>query len=180
MPKLRINGTDDLTIAGAVWDVKTMSSFAFQEKGDPAFGYANIKEDDAFGYLTQGYVYAEGSGKPFGGWVAVNKETGEISFVPVPAEKHDSDKAEAMARVRHTVSVLMSGENPGPQFGDEPERFRGKETGNRVLGKTCSYCRFKAACWPEVVQAPQAMSSASNPKLVWYTKLVHRKQTGEN
>ena len=40
-------------------------------------GYNNIKKDDVFGYVPQGYLYAEAAGSTFGGWIAINKATGE-------------------------------------------------------------------------------------------------------
>ena len=67
-----ITGHMDCKIDGEVVDVKTASSFAFRK-----FKYGSLPEDDSFGYLPQlaGYEAAEGTNK--GGFLAINKESGE-------------------------------------------------------------------------------------------------------
>ena len=55
-------------------------------------GYDVIKEDDPFGYIMQGYLYSESQGKPFGGWIAINKSSGEWDFVEAPADQEEDRK----------------------------------------------------------------------------------------
>ena len=54
-------------------------------------------------------------------------------------------------------------------FEDEPETFRKKETGNRVLGEVCSWCDFKFSCWEGLEYKPQPVSSAREPRWLYYT-----------
>ena len=54
-------------------------------------GYEKIKEDDPFGYIMQGHLYGEATGLPFGGWIVVNKSSGEIAVVEAP-EWQDQDR----------------------------------------------------------------------------------------
>ena len=56
-------------------------------------GYDKIKEDDPFGYIMQGHLYGEATGLPFGGWIVVNKSSGEIAVVEAP-EWQDQDRKE--------------------------------------------------------------------------------------
>ena len=64
-----------------VWDVKSASEWAFKFKYTGYGGYEKIKEDDPFGYVMQGHLYGEATGLPFGGWIVVNKSSGEIVAV---------------------------------------------------------------------------------------------------
>ncbi len=41
-------------------------------------GFKSIAEEDAFGYLSQGYLYSESENKKFGGWIVINKSTGRM------------------------------------------------------------------------------------------------------
>jgi len=70
-----IKGHMDCVIDGEVVDIKTASSFAFKK-----FYNKTLAEDDIFGYLPQlaGYEAAMGTNK--GGFLAMNKESGEIAL----------------------------------------------------------------------------------------------------
>ena len=52
----------------------------------------------------QGFLYAEAMGMPFGGWLVVNKSSGEILEVPVP-EWHDTDKHKYLEEAKRRVKV---------------------------------------------------------------------------
>ena len=67
-----------------VWDIKSASDYAFKSKFTGFEGYEGIKKDDPFGYVMQGFLYAEATGLPFGGWIVVNKSSGEVAVVEVP------------------------------------------------------------------------------------------------
>ena len=61
------------------------------------------------------------------------------------------------------------------QYEDIEEKFNGKLTGNKVLGKECTFCSYKKACWGDIKHLPQQQSKAMNPKYFWYTKLENKK-----
>jgi hypothetical protein len=56
-------------------------------------------------------------------------------------------------------------------FEPEDEYFYKKPTGNKVLNKNCTFCDFRKACWPNLIEAPQVKSKAKFPKLVQYVEL---------
>ena len=56
-------------------------------------------------------------------------------------------------------------------FEPEDEMFRGKPTGNKILGTTCSFCDFKYACWEGLQEKPSVMSKAQFPKMVSYVSI---------
>ena len=84
-----VTGTLDLILRDEmgiekVWDVKSASEWAFKFKYTGFGGYDKIKEDDPFGYVMQGHLYGEATGLPFGGWIVVNKSSGELAMVEAP------------------------------------------------------------------------------------------------
>ena len=79
-----INGTYDVEIMGKIWDIKSASPYSFQYKFGEEAGYESLAKNDSFGYLAQGYLYAKATGKDFGGWIVINKSTGEWSVLETP------------------------------------------------------------------------------------------------
>ena len=57
--KHSVSGTLDVEIDGKVWDIKSASPYAFEQKFGQMGGYKKIKEDDVFGYVSQGYLYSK-------------------------------------------------------------------------------------------------------------------------
>jgi hypothetical protein len=152
-----------------IYDIKSASAFAFENKFDNPFGYDNLLKQDDFGYLCQAFGYEIGTGTRFAGWIAVNKETGDWTVLQVPDQGREEQKAKALTRIKDTVKVIESnGGFPGRQFEPVEETFRGKPTGNLILGKTCGWCPYKWHCWPTLTQEPQRNSVAKNPKMVYY------------
>ena len=78
-----VKGHMDCKIDGEVVDIKTASSFAFKK-----FLEGTLHDDDPFGYMAQlsGYETAEGTNE--GGFLAMNKESGELAlYQPGPLVK---------------------------------------------------------------------------------------------
>ena len=169
-----ISGTLDVIIDGIVYDIKTMSSASFKKYTDFG-GFTSLLEDDPFGYVEQGVLYAEGSGYPFGGWILINKNTGDIDVCEVP-ENFEQYRADSLARAEETIRTLIENRPFQRKFTDEEEVFRKKPTGNRVLGKTCGYCDFTAHCWPDARFIPSQASEAKDKKYVWYTHTMDLKE----
>lgn len=175
----KLNGTLDIKIDGKIYDIKSCSKYAFAHKFGPKGGFNRVREDDPFGYVVQGYIYSEAENVPFGGWIAINKETGEWNVVTVPPNDGEYKK-QALDTAATTIRAFTSNAPFKRCFDDEEEVFNKKVTGNTYLGVTCSFCPHKFKCWPGVVLKPQAKSKAQNPKLVWYTKYVEDKPDGED
>ena len=172
-----IKGTLDvvLNIDGEekVWDVKSTSPWSFENKFSGRGGYEAIKEDDPFGYIMQGHLYAESDKKPFGGWIAINKSSGEWDFVEAP-ENQDADRKEYLKEANRIVKAIVTDAKFKIPFEAVPETdIRGGQkidTGNKLMPKTCTFCSFKEHCWKNAVLAPKATSRAKFPPMAWYTK----------
>ena len=131
-----IVGHIDCKIDGEVVDIKTASNFAFKK-----FKEGTLQDDDPFGYMAQlaGYEAAEGTSD--GGFLAINKESGELTlYRPGPFSKPN-----ITARISSMKDYLKLDELPPRCYPDVPE---GK-SGNRRLGTSCSYCPYKHDCWSD-------------------------------
>ena len=168
-----INGALDVEIGGKVWDIKSASPWSFTNKFGENGSFHTVATDDVFGYTTQGYVYAEGADKPFGGWIVINKSTGEWTLTETPMAD-DEYKEKALDTVKKNASALKRNKKFERCYEDEEDYFRKQKTGNRVLNNTCSFCPYKFPCWGENLQLlPQQQSQGKNPKWVWYTQVTN-------
>jgi len=170
-----IRGTCDIIIDGVVYDIKTSSQFSFKKFKD---GFYSVKDNDPFGYVTQGYAYAEALGKSFGGWIVINKNNGDVTVCEAPSVD-EAIKAEALNNISEVVSKVNGDTAFFRAFEDEPEKFRNNLTGNRKLPFTCSYCEYRKHCWPDAIEAPSAFSTAMTPPIVHYSSLVKEKRKDE-
>jgi len=131
-----IVGHMDCKINGEVVDVKTASRFAFNK-----FKEGRLAQDDPFGYLGQlaGYEAAEGTEN--GGFLVLNKESGELCmYVP-----DDLDKP----NIRSSIDILL----PTLELDTPPELCYspipdGKK-GNMKLSKGCNWCKYKFKCYAD-------------------------------
>ena len=159
----KVSGTYDLVLDDAVDDIKSASDWSYRNKFE---SFDTLSADDAFGYVGQLAGYAKALGKKAGGWGAVNKANG--SFKYVPAENIDVDNE--VKKLEENVKVVKS--NVFKRcYESEEETFRGKPTGNRVLSKTCSFCRYKHSCWENLQELPSLLSKAKEPKIVSYVSI---------
>ena len=163
----KIDGTLDVTIDGVVWDIKSCSDYAFKYKFNHPYAFEKINEDDAFGYIPQGYLYANGAGKPSGGWIAISKYNGEWTVAETPIADRGYSKA-AIKQVENNITALENGDAPTRCFTPIKDAWRGKETDNTVLGINCVYCSYKHDCWDNLVYAANPKSQAANPSKKWY------------
>ena len=164
-----ITGTYDIVIDGAVDDVKSASNWSYTNKFD---SFDSLRQGDAFGYVAQLAGYAKASGKRAGGWWVVNKANGEFKYVPATG----MDVDEEVGRIKQTADTVE--ENTFERcFDAVPETFRGKPTGNTMLGTECGFCRYRFSCWPEIQERPAVMSQAKQPKTVAYVHIADEHKT---
>tara|TARA_R100001224_G_scaffold31143_1_gene17223 strand:+ start:2242 stop:3123 length:882 start_codon:yes stop_codon:yes gene_type:complete len=165
----QIEGEYDIELDDGIYDIKSVSPFSFTTKFNADNGYDKIKQSDSFGYISQGHGYGMAANKPFKGWIAINKTTGEIVFTD---SKHtDAEKKEVYSKIYNT-SVALLDEKPFERcFTDVEEVYYSKPTGNRTLGIECSYCPYKHDCWDNLEFRRQLPSKGKNPKWTWYTKI---------
>ena len=137
--------------------------------------YDKIKEDDPFGYVMQGHLYGEATGLPFGGWIVVNKSSGEIAMVEAP-DWQEEDRKEYMKDAEVRVKRLL---DPNPDFvkpfKSEFETYKVKgeiiRTGNKTLPKICGMCGYRSHCWSKAQLHGKVTSKAKSPPKVWYDVL---------
>ena len=123
----------DCIIDGEVVDIKTASGFAFKKFKDKT-----LAEDDVFGYLPQLAGYEASMGTNKGGFLALNKESGEIALY-----RPDSfDKPDIKKKIR-AVKKMVKVDNP-PELCYNP--IPDGASGNMKLPRGCTWCRHKFEC----------------------------------
>ena len=174
--KYKIEGRQDVEIDEKIWDIKSASPYSFDKKFGEAGGFSEVAREDSFGYASQGFLYGESQDKDFGGWIAINKSTGEWTVCETPPAV-DEHKNKALKSAEDNFTALKEGKPFKRCYDDIAETFRSKPTGNRVLGFVCSYCPYKLPCWGSKLQLlPQQQSKGKNPKWVWYTTVSNPKE----
>ena len=174
-----LGGTYDVKIDGKVWDIKSASPSNFMGKFGEFGSYTKIKGDDPFGYIMQGHLYGEADNVPFGGWIAINKVTGEFAVCEAPVNQEE-DRKEMLQTATENIKVLESNKKFEKLFHEIPETYVPKsgkqkgiriETGNTILESICGYCDFRKHCWPKAVLHEKVTSKAKSKPMVWYNKL---------
>ena len=176
----KIEGKQDVEIENKIWDIKSASPYSFDKKFGEEGGFQEVVRDDTFGYASQGFLYSESQNKDFGGWIAINKSTGEWAVCETP-KLVEPYKSEAIKKAKDNVKAIKDGAPFKRQYEAIEEKFRGKPTGNKVLGLACSFCPYKLPCWGSKLQLlQQQQSKGKNPKWVWYTQVTNPKQEDES
>ena len=162
-----VTGSYDLIIDGAVDDVKSASDWSYKNKFQ---SFDTLADGDAFGYVGQLAGYAQALNKRAGGWWVINKANGNFKYVPADG----LDLTKEIDKLSSNLDVVESNEFKRC-FEPVEETFRGKPTGNKILGKTCSFCRYKQACWTNLQEIPSLVSQARDPKIVSYVEIRKEK-----
>ena len=165
-----IQGEYDIELDDGIYDIKTASPYAFETKFNADDAFDKIHDTDSFGYVTQGYGYGLASDKPFKGWIAVNKSTGQIAVAEAPS--NNTYKENAKNEIQNVHKAISDGRPFKRCFTDTEEFYYKKSTGNRTLGIECSYCPFKSKCWDNLEFRRQLPSKGRNPRFVWYTHIT--------
>jgi len=131
-----ITGHMDCKIDGEVVDIKTASRFAFNK-----FKEGRLAQDDPFGYLGQLAAYEAAEGTENGGFLVLNKESGELCMC-VP---DDLDKPNIKTKITNLLSALDLETQPDFCYPVVPD---GKK-GNMKLSKGCSWCSYKHDCYKD-------------------------------
>ena len=128
-----IVGHMDCKINGQVVDVKSASKFAFNK-----FMKGTLADDDPFGYLGQLAGYEKAEGTDDGGFLVINKESGELCmYVP-----DDLDKPNIDTKINTLMDELKLDTPPDLCYTPTPD---GKK-GNMQLPKGCTWCKYKHEC----------------------------------
>jgi len=128
-----ITGHIDSKIDGEICDVKSASSFSFKK-----FQSGEIVGDDPFGYHAQLAGYETANGTKAGGFLVVDKSTGDMCFY-----KPDDMAKPNVKNLIKTLRETMEMKNPPEQkcYEDKEEK-----NGNKQLAVGCQYCPHKWEC----------------------------------
>lgn len=128
-----IKGHMDCKIDGEVVDVKSASGFSFKK-----FQNGTLRENDPFGYMYQlaGYEKAEGTND--GGFLAINKESGEVALY----QPEELDKPNVESRIDDLIEMFSIQQIPDKCYQPIPAGTKG----NMKLPMGCVYCPHKIEC----------------------------------
>ena len=158
-----VKGHQDARIDGVLCDVKSASAYGFKK-----FKNRQMPFDDAFGYVAQMKAYAAHEGDTKYGWLVMDKQSGELvwsgydeaTMTEAEKEVFDYDIRERVIDVKK----LVAGDLPPLCYQPVPD---GK-SGNVKLAVGCSYCAFKATCFPGL----RTFIYANGPKYLTVTNNV--------
>ena len=154
-----VKGHMDCKIDGEVVDVKTASSFAFKK-----FKYGTLPDDDPFGYISQLSGYEQSEGTTGGGFLVINKETGELTFyAPDEFDKIDTGK-----RIKTIRKAFKSKTPPDKCYPEVPEGTKG----NMKIHRGCSYCPHKFVCHSDSNDGQGLRGFRYAKGVVYFTKVV--------
>lgn len=129
----KVLGHMDCKIDGEVIDIKTASGFGFKK-----FKNKTLAEDDPFGYVSQLAGYERAEGTENGGFLAMNKESGELALY----QPEDLDKPNVDSLI-NGIEKALTGDAP-PKKCYNPVAVGSK--GNKKLPMGCVYCNHKFIC----------------------------------
>jgi len=102
-----LEGRYDVKIDKKVWDVKSASPYSFEKKFGPAGGFEEVVKEDTFGYASQGYLYGASEKVPFGGWIVINKSTGEWLTCETPLADDEYKNIALKTARNHLKDVIQ-------------------------------------------------------------------------
>jgi len=154
-----ITGHMDSVIDGEVVDIKTASKFAFKK-----FQNGTLAEDDGFGYLAQLACYEASEGTSNGGFLVLNKESGELClFRPDDLEKPNVERT-----IPELIKAVESDDMPPRCHDPIPD---GKK-GNMKLPKGCNWCSYKHACYADANDGAGLRGFKYSSGVVYLTEVV--------
>jgi len=161
-----IKGHMDCKIDGEVVDIKSASGFAFKKFKD-----GTLAESDTFGYLSQLAGYEEAEKTNDGGFLVINKESGELTFF----KPQDLDKPNIKNRIREIKRIVKRKTPPDFCYPSIPE---GK-SGNMKLPRECTYCPYKYECHKSsnAGKGLRVFNYAKGP--IYFTKVINEPKVEE-
>jgi len=128
-----VTGHMDCKIDGEVVDIKSASNFAFRK-----FSHGTLADKDSFGYLAQLSGYEEAEQTTGGGFLAINKESGALSFF----KPQSLDKPNVPAKIETLRQQLKEHTPPARCYSPVPDGA----FGNFKLPSECGWCAHKYVC----------------------------------
>ena len=146
-----IMGHIDCKIDGEIVDIKTASKFAFKK-----FSEGTLPENDPFGYIGQLASYETAEKSNNGGFLAINKESGELCFY----QPEDLDKPNMEDRIKTTLAAIDAEEN-------------------MKIHKNCTWCKYKYECHSYSNDGAGLRTFKYSSGLAYFTKVVSEPRVQE-
>ena len=159
-------GHMDCKIDGEVVDIKSASGYAFQK-----FKNGTLADDDPFGYMSQiaGYDHSEGTDQ--GGFLAINKENGELALF----RPQELDKPNIKAKIKKIKSQLKAETPPDRCYTPIPDGA----SGNMKLPRMSTYCPHKFECNKDANDGKGLRVFEYSKGLNYLTKIVREPKVNE-
>jgi len=135
---LDMSGSIDYTLDGGVRDFKCTNDESYKQKfrGGPT-----LAENDPFGYLAQGNLYARGMGMKFKGWDVFNLNTGDIKAISAGSIQNEME--EQIDFFQHKLEIAREAKDV-----NELEQCYEMQD-NGTIAWQCARCNFVKQCFPE-------------------------------
>ena len=161
-----VKGHMDCKINGEVIDVKSASPFSFKK-----FKEGTLASNDPFGYLGQiaGYEAAEKTNN--GGFLVIDKVTGELCLY----RPDEFDKVDGKERIKHLKKTLKKKKPPPRWHSPIPNG----SSGNMALPRDCFYCPFKFECHKDSNDGQGLRTFKYSRGLTYLTKVVREPRAEE-
>lgn len=127
-----VTGHIDSKIDGEICDVKSASPFSFKK-----FQSGEIVGDDPFGYHAQLSGYETAMGTKAGGFLVVDKSSGDICFY----KPEDMAKPNVKSLIKNLRTTLEQDTPPEKCY-----EFKTEKNGNKTLATGCMFCPHKWEC----------------------------------
>jgi hypothetical protein len=163
-----LKGELDVIIDGAVYDIKSASNYAYNNKFS---SLEALQSDDSFGYVTQGFGYALAKSLPFGGWIVINKEKGifKVLAIPLLASVQTPLKRASLTDIEAKIDHVVRKKLPAPEC--DKEFFNRKPTGKLILNRNCEWCNYKdGICHKKLEYKACEQSEAKDPPMRYYVQ----------
>jgi len=154
-----IKGHIDCKIDGEVVDIKTASRISFNK-----FQTDKLPEDDPFGYIDQLSSYEKAEGTEDGGFLVINKESGELCFY----QPGFVNKSDVVTKIKDLKSKLLLDSPPPLCYLPVPEGVKG----NMKIHRSCQYCNFKFECHKNSNDGEGLRVFKYSRGLTYFTKIV--------
>lgn len=153
-----IKGHMDCKIDGTVVDVKSTTPYGIKKFKD-----GTLALDDDFGYVDQLKAYAHAEGDRKFAWLAMDKQNGTLAVLQYDLDdtKHpmyEYYSGDIEERISHVKKCVKQEDRPAPCSSPVPDG----RSGNLKLSTMCSYCQYKAHCYPNL----RAFAYSTGPRFL--------------
>lgn len=137
-----LEGTYDVKVNGKIYDIKSASPYSYKNKFKDIF---SLRKDDSFGYFAQGYGYSAADNTPFGGWLVIDKSSGEFKELAISPILNKELKNTYVQEIHTKMDYFNQAEPPMPPCTGVTE-----VGGKKKYSTSCFFCDYKdTVCHPK-------------------------------